>query len=133
MMCETARVDIEVKILAAIWHVPSHRGSHFLRLSLRRSGNAEPRVGTRDLARCSISPGTLKSFNPSLTPKDLSDLHSDVSHWLELCVLEDKLGRMIAMEHAKNHLDLERELKEIDRSWDIHEFPHWLLFETEQR
>jgi hypothetical protein len=131
--CKTARQGLEVKILAAVSHVPSHQTSSFLRFSLRRSGNLEPQIATRDLARCSTSPETLKEFNPSLTPNDINYIHGEILHWLELCVLEDKLERMVIMAQSRNHLDLERELKDIDRTWDIRKFPSWLLFEAEQR
>lgn len=53
-----------------------------------------PVAALRDLLPCAWQPQQLLQFNPFLSAAAAARLHSVLLVWLQLCVLEDKLGRL---------------------------------------
>ena len=73
-------------------------GSSFRML---RAAGAAAQVGLLDLL-CAAweDPCHLLEYNPFLSRGACATLHSAVSVWLQLCVLEDRLGRLAALAAA---------------------------------
>jgi len=107
------------------WHVIAFR--------LKRTVNRIRNTTVRDLARISWAPEELRLFNPFLSESAARKLHDEVFEWLELCVLEDKLHRMLTLAANDKQQALERELEDIGHNWCVKEFPQWLVFEVEQQ
>ena len=129
-----ARETMEAKLLSHIDCVPTENHWHAPAFNMRRAVNLEPRVTLRDLARAASEPAAvLFSLNPFLTCEAITTLHNGILLWLEHCVVEDKLHRMIALAAADNEAELAREALQSRRAWSAHEHPHWLVFEVEQR
>jgi hypothetical protein len=53
-----------------------------------------------DLVRCIVQPQLLQQFNPFLAPAAAQQLREGVLLWMQLCVLEDRLGRLLQLEAA---------------------------------
>jgi hypothetical protein len=55
-----------------------------------------------DLLRCIAQPQLqlLEQFNPFLSPAAAQQLRQGVLVWLQLCVLEDRLGRLVQLAAA---------------------------------
>lgn len=124
----------ERHLLECVELVPAGSGWHASAFVMRRAANLAPCVTLRDLARASWAPETLRAFNPFLSEAAVTEvLHPGILHWLELCVLEDKLERMALIAAAGSSQELERELKEVGRDWEPKRHPQWLVFEVEQR
>ncbi len=100
--------------------------------SMRRAANFEPVATLTDLARSAFLPKSLSKFNPFLSKATYQGLHDDILVWLQICVLEDKVERMYRLTESKNSQEIERELCNIDRMWDVKKHPEWLVFEVEQ-
>ena len=139
---KTHRSELEVYLLRCISHIPGDGSGEAASFIMRRAANLEPLVSRRDLARAAVNPEELRRYNPLLSALELDPMHTgtatNILNWLELCVLEDQLDRMchLAADLAKNECDtqeLERELGEIGREWDVRKHPEWLVFEVEQR
>ncbi|KAG2486452.1 hypothetical protein HYH03_014899 [Edaphochlamys debaryana] len=64
----------------------------------------------------------------------LRALGGGVLTWLALCVLEDRLGRLVALAGAGEEygVQLVQELQ-VRREWDVRAHPQWLVFEAEGR
>jgi hypothetical protein len=139
---KTHRSELEVYLSRCISHIPGDGSGEATSFIMRRAANLEPLVSLRDLARAAVNPEELRRYNPLLSALELDPMHTgtatNILNWLELCVLEDQLDRMchLAADLAKNDCDtqeLERELGEIGRAWDVRKHPEWLVFEVEQR
>jgi len=128
-----SRSELEARLLSDVDRVPSEHHWHAPAFNMRRAANLEPRVTPRDLASAACAPASLRAFNPFLLDEALSVLHAGTLLWLRLCVAEDKLKRMLAHAAAGNSLELELEVSQTRRAWDVRAHPHWLVFEMEQR
>ena len=115
-----------------ITSVPSNAGWHASAFCMRRGANLEPIATNRDIARIAVDPRVIRDFNPFLSAESHRFLREDALTWLQLCVLEDKLGRMRSLLTQGDNDMLGREMQEVGREWDVHEFPQWLVFEVEQ-
>ena len=100
---------------------------------MQRAANRAPYVTPCDLARSAWDPNRLLHFNPQLSEEAVASLHAGVLEWLQLCVLEDKLERMCKAAVAGMVQEVERELQDVGRDWDVADHPQWLVFEVEQR
>ncbi|CAM9858519.1 unnamed protein product [Ectocarpus sp. 6 AP-2014] len=73
----------------------------------------------------------IRQFNPFLTKSASSDLIDAVVAWLRLCVLQDKLGRLVTWSStSESHALMQQELL-VKRTWDPAEHPIWLAFEAD--
>ncbi|KAJ1474779.1 hypothetical protein T484DRAFT_1830922 [Baffinella frigidus] len=134
-MVANARGVLEQWLLESVSTIPTAVGWGALGCRMRRACNLVPNVTARDLARAACRPELLRTFNPFLSDAAVARLHEGVLEWLQLCVLEDKLGRMEHLARAGFKQDLEKELQELERpEWvRVRDFPHWLVFEVEQQ
>ena len=129
-----SRTRAEKFLLLYVDRIPGSAGWHAPAFVIRRAVNLEPHVTLRDLARAAWQPDELWQFNPFLSTAAVRDvLHPIILEWLELCVLEDKLKRMMNLAEQRNAQELERELNDIGREWKLRDHPQWLVFEVEQR
>lgn len=87
-------------LLHHITHVPADNGLLALAFRLLRLGACAPTAGLLDLVRCAWQPQLFRSFNPLLSEDACSRLQAGVLTWLQLCVLEDRLGRLVALAAA---------------------------------
>ena len=95
-------------------------------------GTQVPMVAKRDLLVFSFDKETLLTFNPFLTKKTVCELHKSIIIWLQLCVLEDKLARLVDFEQNKQASKLLQELL-VMREWDPVVNAKWLVFEVESQ
>ena len=124
------REEVEQYLLRVVSCVPEACPASF---NMRRAANLAPCVTLRDLARAALDTAELRRFNPFLSASAQAQLHESVLDWLKYCVLEDQLERMRKLALRGDVQELERELKEIGREWDVHKHPAWLVFEVEQQ
>ncbi|KAG2501267.1 hypothetical protein HYH03_001073 [Edaphochlamys debaryana] len=110
------------------------RGLPRRRVPPARLSGAAPCVGPLDLAVAAWRPEVLRQFNPFLSEEVLAGLRKGVLTWLTLCVLEDRLGRLVALAEAgeEYRTQLVQELL-VRRVWDVRAHPQWLVFEAEGR
>ena len=128
---DSGRIGINLKSRTASTASPLSSW-HVLPFRLKRAINRVPIPTIRDLARIALEPQYLETFNCFLSETAVSSFHASVLQWLELCVLEDKLGRMIAAARSDPPA-LQRELQDTKRSWCVRKHPEWLIFEMEQQ
>lgn len=86
----------------------------------------------QDMCRCAFEPEkTLHYLNPTLSVESAQYVRKLVLIWMQLCVLEDKLNRLLRYSPQQSYETL-RDLSSV-RVWDVQENPMWLVFEVEQR
>lgn len=61
---------------------------------LLRLSSAVPDAAVLDLLHCALQPELVASFNPFLSSTAQQQLHQGLLVWMQLCVLEDRLGRL---------------------------------------
>jgi hypothetical protein len=94
------RQQAEDYLLSHLDDVPVDTGMYCRSFRLMRLADAAPNAGPLDLVRVAICPGLILSFNPFLCQAACSALHEGVITWLQLCVLEDRIGRIRLLAHA---------------------------------
>ncbi|PNH10973.1 hypothetical protein TSOC_002217 [Tetrabaena socialis] len=126
------RAAAESYLLRHVTQVPDSVGAHGSSFRLLCLSDAAPTVGLLDLVRCAFQPQLLLEFNPFLSSEAVQQLREGVLAWLQLCVLEDRLGRLRALAAAgeDDRVMLVQELL-VRRTWDVAAHPQWLAFEAE--
>ena len=81
--------------------MPQSVGSRGVSLRLLRAAAAAAEAGPLDLMRVAVRPELVAEFNPFLSPEAAQELQRRVLTWLQLCVLEDRLGRVEALAAAR--------------------------------
>jgi len=127
------RGKLEAELLRNVSHVPAAAGWHASAFNMRRAANLEPVATARDVARAAWAPKELRRFNPFLSGSAVLRLNAGTLTWLQACVLEDKLRRACDLASVGSVEELERELQEVGREWDVQQHPQWLVFEVEQQ
>jgi hypothetical protein len=61
---------------------------------------AAPAAASLDLLGAALQPRLLQEFNPFLGPAALARLQRGLLLWLQLCVLEDRLERLVLLAQA---------------------------------
>jgi hypothetical protein len=61
---------------------------------------AAPAAAPLDLLHAATQPQLLLDLNPFLDPAACARLHRGLLLWLQLCVLQDRLGRLVALAEA---------------------------------
>ena len=130
---ESTRKRLETELISAVSHVPDGTSLYAPTFFMHRAANFVPVVTRFDLVRAAWAPEQLLQFNLFLSASALLSLQQDILVWLQACVVEDKLCRMMDLAHAGNTQELERELQEIGRKWNVRQHPQWLVFEVQQR
>lgn len=131
--CTSARLEGEKQIICALSMVPDAIGWHKHCFVIRRAVNLEPEVNLRDLGNLASSRTKLHEFNPFLAAQAARQVHSSIMKWLELCVIEDKMKRVLDLSRSGKEQELIIELQETGREWDVSKHPEWLVFEVEQQ
>ncbi|KXZ49831.1 hypothetical protein GPECTOR_19g282 [Gonium pectorale] len=129
---QSYRGDAEAYLLRHLGTVPQSVGPHGAAFRLLRLAGTQPAAGLLDLMRAAWLPNELTQFNPFLAPEAAASLRQGVLVWLQLCVLEDRMARLVALEAAGDEykIALIQELQ-VRRTWDPLRHPQWLVFEAE--
>ena len=77
---------------------PASLGCYGAAFRLLLTSDTAPVIGPMDLVRTAWEPCWLKEFNPFLDDDSVTCLQDAAQLWLKLCVLDDRLGRL--MEHS---------------------------------
>lgn len=77
--------------------VPTTSGAPASSFRLLRLTGGAPCPALLDLLSCAWQPQLLLRFNPFLSEMAASRLHRGLLTWLQLCVLEDKLHRLLEL------------------------------------
>lgn len=99
---------------------------------MKKIAGLVPSASIVDLARISVEPSLIEEFNPMLDDESRDRLVTSIIIWLQLCVYEDKLARMISFCDLGSYEDLMKEL-ETKKVWNASEHPYWLVFEVENQ
>jgi hypothetical protein len=92
-------ISVEQYILSSFTHVPDS-AMNSTAFKLLRRADAAPLPNLLDLARAAVEPhpsAFIRSFNPYLTDRSCNRLHQAILLWLQLCVLEDRLDRILEL------------------------------------
>lgn len=99
---------------------------------MERCVNRISHSSTYDLVRMSFCLNDIIEVNPFLTNESVSKLHSQILKWMEACVFEDKLKRIMKYMNANQKEEALRELLDSKQVWKSAQHPRWLAFEVEQ-
>ena len=80
--------------------VPHSGGWHATGFGMLKAAALVATPTLADLVVAGYRPGILMQLNPFLTKKAAKELHRAALHWMQLCVLEDKLDRLLANWYA---------------------------------
>ncbi|KAG3193069.1 hypothetical protein C6341_g343 [Phytophthora cactorum] len=97
--------------------------------------NAMPIVTVSDIVRCSFDNEMLYTLTLGLNEDAREKFKKEVLQYLDICVLEDKVERILwKAERSTDASDAQvvYELTNV-RQWQSVEFPYWLAFEVEGR
>ncbi|CAM9681753.1 unnamed protein product, partial [Ectocarpus sp. 8 AP-2014] len=104
---------------------------HAVARHMERFARLLPTAGVVDLPPIVWENERIRQFNPFLTGSACSELIDAVVAWLRLCVLQDKLGRLVTWSStSESHALMQQELL-VKRTWDPAEHPIWLAFEAD--
>lgn len=97
--------------------------------------NFSPKLTIIDLVRCALDDETLLRLAPRLSEGSRTVFKKTVLQFMELCVLEDKLERLVWKSSHRDELSDSQILDELvnSRQWDSAKYPYWLAFEVEGR
>lgn len=137
---------LEREIFAVIANVPvagddggaeSDCHWHAVGFRMLRASNVIPAAQRSDLVRCSWQPELLHHFNAFLSPASIKMLQEAILLWMQLCVLQDRLRRILSYLHPGTTgaaADTSLVVRELltQRVWSVHQHPQWLAFEVEQ-
>jgi hypothetical protein len=134
---QAQRAEAEAYLISNISHIPATVGCHGRQHELIRAAGMAATVSPVDLLQAGTrTPEHLLKFNPFLSQQSCQHLHSALLLWLQLCVLEDRLGRLckLALAASKDGAGvmpiLMQELS-VRRVYDVHKHPKWLVLEAE--
>lgn len=97
------RFKAEAYLLKHLARVPASLGPHGSSFRMLRTGGAAGSAGLLDIMRAACGPASqLRAFNPFLSGASCDRLQQGIRTWLQLCVLEDRLGRLAALAAAGN-------------------------------
>ena len=94
---EEQREEVEAYLLHAVSTVPDSLAIHGSSFRMARLSGAVASVSKRDLLRLALpqeGPRLLGHLNPFLSAAARSKLVQAALVWMQLCVLEDRLGRL---------------------------------------
>lgn len=85
---------MEAHLLLQVSSVPASVGCHGASFRLAQLASLAPTAGLLDLVCLAWQPHLLRHFNPFMSAEACSQIQHRVQLWLQLCVLEDRLGRL---------------------------------------
>ncbi|KNC85500.1 hypothetical protein SARC_02337 [Sphaeroforma arctica JP610] len=89
-----------------------------------------PEFSRIDYVRAILDEKHIFSFTPYLSPGSVERVRDALFAWAELVVLLDRCSRLLAPNITLNSLIIELETK---RSYDVRNYPEWLVFELDGR
>ncbi|KAE9037067.1 hypothetical protein PR001_g7199 [Phytophthora rubi] len=94
-----------------------------------------PLLTVSDVVRCAFDDETLHTLAPKLSERSRDQFKRGALQLMELCVLEDKVERLIWKAKRRAELSDSQLIEELMnvREWESSEFPYWLAFEVEGR
>ncbi|POM69331.1 Hypothetical protein PHPALM_14391 [Phytophthora palmivora] len=97
--------------------------------------NFTPNLTMNDIVRCAFDTETLHVMVPLLSAKAREQFRRYALQFMELCVLEDKMDRVVGILKRKAGLSEDQLITELMnvRQWQSTDFPYWLSFEVEGR
>lgn len=99
---------------------------------LKRLSNIICTPNLLDVLQSSFDNTTLKKITPFFSPASRALIKSAIFIWMQFCVLEDKLTRLVSFHKSGDIASLQAEL-EVYRVWSVQHYPRWLAFEVESR
>ena len=128
------REFLEKKLLVAIDTIPDGNRWDHASARLNKLSNLLPTITVLDLMSIADNRTRLRNFNPFFSSTSANYIWLDIITWLTLCVLEDRLSRIVYIGRnscsAIGDEELVRELS-VYRNWSPVEHPKWLIFEVE--
>ena len=124
------RVRAEEYLSGALDSIPDGASWHAKAFRLLKIGAFVPTASPSDFLRFSCRPDEVATFNPFLSAEAAGEFLAGVSTWMQLCVLEDKIERLVTYSNSPGHLKQELQ---VHRNWDPRQYPSWLCFEVEAR
>ena len=94
------RRQAEAYLIRHVGCVPTTTGHAGTAFRLLRSAAALPEPAPLDLLSAAFQPQLLHDFNPFLSPAKRQRLQPQLLEWLKLCVLEDRLERLLLLARA---------------------------------
>ncbi|KAI9910358.1 hypothetical protein PsorP6_010207 [Peronosclerospora sorghi] len=124
------RVEMEEYVRNSIFTATNSSHDRLLKLV-----NYLPLLTVSDIVRCAFDEETLHVLAPKLSIKARKLVAKAVILYLEVCVLEDKVERLIWSAGHSGDLSEAHLIEELEnvRQWAPKEFPYWLAFEVEGR
>ena len=124
------RRKVEVFLLEVLNQEAVHQSAHWhdsAQKMLRLAGQI-PTAIVADLAKIAVAPTMIATFNPMI--KDNAQLLGSISIWLQLCVYEDKMARILSFFDMGSLEEVMTEIG-VETVWDSCMHPYWLVFEVE--
>ena len=128
------RQPIEAKLLKKIGTLPIGERWDKTSARLHQICYVLPRITLVDLMRIAFAPEHICHFNPFFSKDAQRHIIADILIWLQLCVLEDRLGRIVYLGRTcTGGMCDEKVVSELDvrREWSVEMHPEWLVFEVE--
>jgi hypothetical protein len=94
------RAALEAFLLRHLHTVPEDVGCHGSSFRMLRAAGLQPTATAVDLLRAACRRELLKQFNPFLSAASVEQLWQGVLVWLQLCVMEDRLTRVLLLAAA---------------------------------
>lgn len=95
------RAEAEAYLLHHLGHVPEPVGPAGGSFRLLAASGTQPTASPLDLLGLAWGlEGQLLAFNPFLSAQACAQLQQGVLVWLQLCVLEDRMGRLVRVANA---------------------------------
>lgn len=128
-----ARKRVEEYALKSIATVPDSAGQLACAFRMQRLAGVVPTPLLVDLARASWNKAVVAACNPFLSSNGHINIREAALLWGKLCVLEDKLCRLMPLlaSTSSGAPDLIQQELESQRVWSTHDHPRWLMFELE--
>jgi hypothetical protein len=123
----------EEHLICCVSSVPESVGPRASSFRLRRITSEVPVPLRTDLVRSSWDKSVVPACNPWLSPNACKRVHEMVLLWEKLCVLADKLSRLVRLlsSTASDAGDRIQQELESRRVWSAEAHPRWLAFELE--
>lgn len=130
---QDARKRVEEYALTSIATVPDSVGQLACAFRMQRLVGVTPAPLLVDLARASWNKAVVAACNPFLSSNGHTTIREAALLWGKLCVLEDKLCRLVPLlaSTSSDAPDLIQQELESRRVWSTHDHPRWLTFELE--
>ncbi|KAL4150964.1 hypothetical protein PRNP1_010350 [Phytophthora ramorum] len=111
------------------------RATNSIRDCLLGLANYLPLLTMSDIVQCAFDDETLHTLAPKLSEKARESFKKGVLQYMELCVLEDKVERLIWKAKRSGELSDAQLVDELvnERRWLSSTYPYWLAFEVEGR